>query len=207
MAVYRFRISFEDYDEVIREIDIKSNQTFKDLHFFFHQIIGYDPEKSSSFYVSNDHWIKNEELAYLPNQRKIDRGVALMENSKLSKFIDDPHQKFYYIYNFEKPFEFHVELIKILDNNPTVEYPTLFKSIGEAPKIIVPILGSPDEITGDEEDMDLLDEMDIAIADDEELEGLNTDTEGEEQEEEEEDEFMDEFSDNEGFEDEDLEKE
>ena len=206
MAVYRFRISFEDYDEVIREIDIKSNQTFKDLHFFFHSIIGYDPEKSSSFYVSNDQWIKNEELAYLPTQKKIGREVALVENSKLSKFIDDPHQKFYYIYNFDKPFEFHVELIKILDNNATIEYPTLFKAVGEAPRIIVPILGSSDEITGDEDDPDFAEDLDVAIADEEELEGLNTDTEGE-QEEEEADEFMDEFSDTDGFDQEDLEKE
>ena len=205
MAVYRFRISFEDYDEVIREIDIRSNQTFKDLHEFFHKMIGYDPEKSSSFYVSNDQWIKNEELAYLPNQRKIERGVALMENSKLSKFIDDPHQKFYYIYNFDKPFEFHVELIKILDNNPTAAYPSLSKSVGEAPKIIIPFFGSSDEITGDEDDLDVLDEMDIALADEEELEGLNTDTEVAD-EEEENDEFMDEFSDTDGFDEEDLEK-
>lgn len=206
MAVYRFRISFEDYDEVIREIDIKSNQTFKDLHFFFHSIIGYDPEKSSSFYVSNDQWIKNEELAFLPSQKKIDRGVALVENSKLSKFIDDPHQKFYYIYNFDKPFEFHVELIKILDNNAAIAYPTLFKAVGEAPRIVVPSLGSPDEITGDEDDIDFVDDLDVAIADEEELEGLNTDTEGEE-EEAESDEFMDEFSDTDGFDQEDLEKE
>ncbi|MBD3748109.1 MAG: hypothetical protein IE931_01300 [Sphingobacteriales bacterium] len=207
MAIYRFRISFEDYDEVIREIDIKSNQTFKDLHFFFLQNVGYDPEKPSSFYVSNDHWIKNEELAYLPNQRKIDNGVALVEDSKLFKFIDDPHQKFYYIYNFEKPLEFHVELIKILDNNPNLTLPSLFKSIGEAPKIVVPVLGSADEITGDEEDfIDEMDDDEALIADDEELDSLNTDTEGEE-EVEEEDEFSDEFSDNEGFDDEDLEKE
>jgi hypothetical protein len=29
MAIYRFKISFEDYDEVEREIDIKSIQTFE----------------------------------------------------------------------------------------------------------------------------------------------------------------------------------
>jgi hypothetical protein len=202
MAIYRFRISFEDYDEVIREIDIKSNQTFKDLHSFFLQNVGYDPEKSSSFYVSNDYWIKNEELAYLPTQRKIDNSVALMENAKLFKFIDDPHQKFYYIYNFEKPFEFHVELIKILDNNPALELPSLFKSIGEAPKIIIPVFGSADEITGDEEDF--IDDDEVEIADEDELEGLNTDTEVAEDEEE--DDFADEFSDDEGFDDEELER-
>src|SRR6476661_1482180 len=199
MAVYRFRVSFEDYDDVIREIDIKSNQTFKDLHFAIHQSVGYDPEKSSSFYVSNDHWIKNEEIAYLPTQRKTERSISLMENSKLSSFIDDPHQKFYYTYNFDKPFDFHVELIKILENDPSKTFPSVFKSVGEAPKIISSILGSPDEITGDE-DLDFLeDEEHGFLADEEDLISLNTDTE-EEDTEEEADEFADEFSDNENFE-------
>ncbi len=203
MAVYRFRISFEDYDEVIREIDIKSNQTFKDLHFFFLTKIGYDPEKSSSFYVSNDQWIKNEELAYLPNQRKIDNGVSLLEDSKLSRFIDDPHQKFYYIYNFEKPYEFHVQLIKILDNDPTKEFPSLFKSIGEAPKIVVPFM-APDDDYVEGEDEDSVDDSEVVIADEDELEGLNTDTEGEDGEEESsDDDFAGDFSDSEDYEDKD----
>ncbi len=200
MAVYRFRISFEDYDEVTREIDIKSNQTFKDLHFFFLNNIGYDPEKSSSFYVSNDQWIKNEELAYLPTQRKIDNGVALIENSRLSRFIDDPHQKFYYIYNFEKPFEFHVQLIKILDNDATKEFPSLFKAVGEAPKIFVPFMAPDDDIIDDEDPS--VDDSDVSIADDAEMEGLNTDTEGDQAEEE--DEFGgDDFTDSEDYEDKD----
>lgn len=198
MAVYRFRISFEDYDEVIREIDIKSNQTFKDLHVFFLNKIGYDPEKSSSFYVSNDQWIKNEELAYLPNQRKIDNGVALLENSKFSRFIDDPHQKFYYIYNFEKPYEFHVELIKILDNDPTKEFPSLFKAVGEAPKIIVPFVAPDDDYDGDDQE-DTVDESDVVLAAEEELDGFNTDTESEEESEESDDDFAGDFSDSEEY--------
>ncbi|WP_461486064.1 IS1096 element passenger TnpR family protein, partial [Pedobacter sp.] len=137
MAIYRFRISFEDYDDVTREIDIKSTQTFEDLHRAIHRSTGYNADKPSSFYVSTDNWIKGDEIAIHPTQRKIDNGVVLMEKSKLSSFIEDPHQKFYYIYNFERPYDFHVELIKIiLDNDPKIEYPYLVKSIGEAPKII-----------------------------------------------------------------------
>jgi len=62
-------VSFEDYDDVERDIDIKSNQTFEDLHKAIHGSTGYKIEASSSFYVSNDQWIKNEEIAFLPNQR------------------------------------------------------------------------------------------------------------------------------------------
>lgn len=214
MAVYRFKVSFEDYDDVIREIDIKSNHTFEDLHKAIHSSTGYDPEKSSSFYVSNDHWIKGDEIAFQPNQRKIDRGVALMSNSKLSSFIEDPHQKFYYTYNFDRPFDFHVELIKILLNEePGKSYPNLFRSAGEVPKLIIsPIIPDPEE-TGDEVDFDFINEMDFVAEDTEDLEtitdlGLVVEEEEQSEEPEEEKEgFMDEFSDNENFDSEDFNKE
>src|ERR1700761_8775247 len=135
MALYRFRVTFEDYDDVVREIDVKSNQTFEDLHRAIHQSTGYAPEYPSSFYISNDQCIKGEEITYLPNQKRIDRGVALMDKVKLLSYIDDPHQKFYYTFNFDRPFDFHVELLKIiLDETPGVTYPAVIKSVGEAPK-------------------------------------------------------------------------
>lgn len=134
MAVYRFRVSFEDYDEVIREIDMLSSHTFLEFHQAIHQATGYDPDVSSSFYVSNDQWKKGQEIAYLPDERKTERGVVRMESAKLNKFIDDPHQKFYYTYNFAYPYDFHVQLIRILKEEKGKEYPLVSKSIGQAPK-------------------------------------------------------------------------
>lgn len=214
MAIYRFKVSFEDFDEVVREIDIKSTQTFEDLHKAIHRSTGYSPDKSSSFYVSTDHWIKGDEIAYLPVQRKIDNGVALMENSKLNRFIEDPHQKFYYIYNFERPFDFHVELTKIiLDTDPNIEYPYLVKSTGEAPKIIdknnlgaIAVSSNPVST-----DFDFLNEMDFVPEDTEELEamggrGINTEEKSEETEEEDTDD-ADEFADSDNFEDEEYKEE
>jgi hypothetical protein len=210
MAVYRFRVSFEDYDEVIREIDIKSVQTFKDLHFAIHQSTGYDVEKSSSFYVSNDQWIKNEEIAYLPSSKKSLDKITLMEEAKLSRFIDDPHQKFYYIYNFEKPFDFHVELIKILDNNPNAIFPSLFRSVGEAPKITPIIIATSDlDMDLDDDVSDFFNEEHVVVADEDELNELKG-IEGDalpDEEADEDDEFKDEFSDSEAFDEDDFEKE
>lgn len=134
MAVYRFRVTFEDYEDVYRDIDMPSKGTFLELHHEIHKTTGYNAEVSSSFYVSNDQWKKGTEIAHLPNARKKDLGVLIMEDIRLSKFIDDPHQKFYYIYNFDRPYDFHVELIKILKEEEGKEYPALFKSVGQAPK-------------------------------------------------------------------------
>ena len=200
MAIYRFRISFEDYDDVTREIDIKSTQTFEDLHRAIHRSTGYNADKPSSFYVSTDNWIKGDEIAIHPTQRKIDNGVVLMEKSKLSSFIEDPHQKFYYIYNFERPYDFHVELIKIiLDNDPKIEYPYLVKSVGEAPKIIEKgnIGAVAASSAASNNDFDFLNEMDFVPEDTDELEamggrGINAQEEGhDDEDEEQEDEFGD----------------
>lgn len=212
MAIYRFKISFEDFDEVVREIDIKSTQTFEDLHKAVHRTTGYSAEKSSSFYVSSDHWIKGDEIAYLPNQKKIDRGVALMEKSKLSAFIEDPHQKFYYIYNFDRPFDFHVELIKIiLQTDPNIEYPVLFKSTGEAPKIYdssnPALAAAATTAVSSSNDFDFLNEMDFVPEDTEEIEamdgrGISTSDKNEEDEEEEDND--NDFSENDDFGDEEF---
>ncbi|RZL49503.1 MAG: hypothetical protein EOP00_06880 [Pedobacter sp.] len=208
MAIYRFRISFEDFDDVTREIDIKTNQTFEDLHRAIHRSTGYNAEKSSSFYVSSDNWIKGDEIAILPNQRKIDNGVILMENSKLSNFIEDPHQKFYYIYDFERPFDFHVELIKIiLENDPNIEYPFLVKSTGEAPKIIDKnnLGGFAVTSATASTDFDFLNEMDFVPEDTEELEAMGgRGIMAEEVDEEAEDEEKDEFGDGDDFADEEY---
>lgn len=208
MAIYRFRVSFEDYDDVIREIDIKSTQTFEDLHHIIHTSTGYNPQKSSSFYVSNDHWIKAEEIAFMPNQNKVDRVVALMTGTKLFKFIDDPHQKFYYTYNFERPYDFHVELIKIVDEEKGKEYPAVFRSVGEAPKppgsVVIPT--ETDEELGEfdfldelyaEEEPEIIDGVEDISDEDISSKGLVVEDRSDDTEEK--DDIMDEFADNENL--------
>ncbi len=204
MALYRFKVTFEDYDDVTREIDIRSTQTFEDLHRAIHKSTGYSAEYSSSFYVSNDQWLKGEEISYLPNQRRIDRGVALMDKVKLSSRIDDPHQKFYYTFNFDRPFDFHVQLVKIiLDETPGVEYPAVIKSVGDAPRQFVTVADAATAATADDPgEFDFLNEMGINHEDTEDF--TEVDETGEavsDDEESEEDEFGSEFADDDNFED------
>jgi hypothetical protein len=223
MAIYRFKISFEDYDDVVREIDIKSNQNFEDLHRAIHASTGYPTEVSSSFYVSNDAWIKAEEIAFMPTERKVERGVKLMAQAKLNSFIEDPHQKFYYTYNFDRPFDFHVELVKIiLEAEEGKTYPLLVKSIGNAPKIpgSTPVTTSAASAKSSAlKDFDFMDDVEFDPANLEDVAALgdmSIETEGKsksleaeeftEAEEEEEDEFMDEFSDNDNYDAEDYQR-
>ncbi|MFD2600369.1 hypothetical protein ACFSQ3_15550 [Sphingobacterium corticis] len=153
MAIYRFKVTFEDYEDVYREIDMQSKSTFLDLHEVIHSTTAYEIDRSSSFYVSNDQWKKGTEIAHQPSDRKKASQVLEMADVRLSKFIDDPHQKFYYVYNFDRPYDFHVELVKILKEEDGKEYPSVFKNIGQAPKNIAAAnFPVADDLDDDEED-------------------------------------------------------
>ncbi len=203
MTIYKFRITFEDYDDVVREVEIKPTQTFRELHDAIHQSIGFKSEYASSFYMSNDQWHKGKEITYTLTDKKKEQGAVAMDKARICDFIEDPHQKIYYIFDFDKPWMFQIQLISLLDGKPGVEYPIGIKKSGEAPKQFgmkgVPIIPSPHH-----DDHDFLNETEYAIDAEVPLEELGL--EGEEGEEEEEetddvsDEVEDEFSDNEGAE-------
>lgn len=151
MAVYRFRITFEDHDDVIREIDILSTHTFEDLHNAIQLAIQFDNTKNASFFVSDDFWRKGIEITMTKNseyffKRKENDAIHLMSKTKVAAFIDDPHQKFLYYFDPKSPWGFYVELVKILDADSRISYPKCTKQTGEAPKqykqVIAPV---PDE--------------------------------------------------------------
>lgn len=133
--VYRFRVTFEDYDEVTRDIEIKSSQTFEDLHHTIQACIGFDGTKPASFYISNDNWIKGQEISLEKKKDKSGNVLSTMSESKLASHIADPHQKIYYVSDYDANWGFMIELIKIL---PAAEvsklYPVCIKSVGEPPK-------------------------------------------------------------------------
>lgn len=135
MATYRFRVTFEDYDDVTRDIEIRSTQTFEDFHHAIQSSIGFDASKPTSFFLSDDNWKKGKELT--TRELKVDENekASPVKNSRLCDFIIDPHQKIYYIFDAAAPWSFKIELVKINKNeDPGGSYPRCVKSHGEAPK-------------------------------------------------------------------------
>src|SRR5687767_5477937 len=113
MTVYKFRVSFEDQEEVTRDIEIVPTQTFEELHLAIQSAIGFDNTKGASFYMSNDHWLKGEEITLYPTNDKVRKDAAQMSKSRLCDFISDPHQKIYYVFDFSAAWTFYIELVKI----------------------------------------------------------------------------------------------
>lgn len=163
MAVYRFRIVFEDQEDVIREIEVLGKQTFEELHRNIQEAIGFDNSKDASFFMSDDFWRKGQEIT----NRKAAAGdddddddyrspkkipVKQMSTSKIAGFIDDPHQKIVYVFDPLAKWTLMMELVKILADEPKVNYPRTVKSSGAAPKQYKQTLAPPIEEDDDEED-------------------------------------------------------
>jgi hypothetical protein len=137
MAVYKFRVTFEDYDDIYRIIEIKSTQTFFDFHKAILESIGFDQKQMASFYMSNDSWKKFQEITLedMSDSDDPEKKLPIMSKSKLADFIADPHQKMIYIYDFIELWTLHIELTGIeMKEAAGKKYPLCSKTAGLAPK-------------------------------------------------------------------------
>lgn len=135
MAVYKFKLTFEDYEDTYRVIEIRSNQTFLDLHKIILESISFDDKQLASFYMSNDSWRKLQEITLEDMTDDPENPIPEMNSSKLSKYINDPHQKIIYVYDFMALWTMHLELFGIeVKENPKFTYPRIGKTVGLAPK-------------------------------------------------------------------------
>jgi hypothetical protein len=132
MAIYKFRVAFEDNDDVYRDIEIKSTQTFED---FFHCIldaVNFDRIHAGSFFVSDDFWRKNEEITLRKEDTADD--VELMSAVKMAKYVNDPHQRFALVYDEAVAWSFLIELQKINKEEGNLIYPCVVKTVGKEPR-------------------------------------------------------------------------
>ena len=135
MAVYKFKISFEEYEDIIRVIEIKSTQTFFDFHKAILESVGFDSKHMASFYMSNDSWKKGQEITLEEMTENPENQIPVMSKSKLNQYIIDPHQKIFYVYDFIECWTFLVELASInISENPKSKYPICIKTTGLPPK-------------------------------------------------------------------------
>lgn len=132
MAVYKLRVTFEEFEDVYRDIEIRPSQTFFDLHHAILQSISFDTKHAASFFVSDEYWRKNDEITLL--EEDLEDGVKLMKKVKISSTVLQPNQRFIYLYDKQALWSFLIEMIKLSPEDNTASYPRIVKSVGQAPK-------------------------------------------------------------------------
>jgi hypothetical protein len=129
--IFRIRIILDTKEDIIRDIEIENNSTFKDLHTEILKSFQFDGNEMASFYLSNDNWDQGKEISLSSFQEEDE---LIMENCPLDLIINENQKKFIYIYDFLNLWTFFVEIFEI---NPIIvgaKYPKLIFSLGKLPE-------------------------------------------------------------------------
>lgn len=134
MHAYRFRILIEDVDEFYRDIEIMASSTFVDFHKAICEAVNFDGSELASFYICDSKWNRKREITLEDMSEEGDENAPLvMSKCKLAEYIDDPHQRMIYIYDFINMYEFYIELFKIIPVEKKIKYPRCVKKSGNMP--------------------------------------------------------------------------
>ncbi|MEY2829894.1 MAG: hypothetical protein RIQ33_1752 [Bacteroidota bacterium] len=129
MLVYKFRVVLEQDDTIYRDVELKPAQFFSDFNDIILKAFAFDNKHEASFYSTNDNWVMGEEISL--NKKD---GIKLMSKIPLAQFIDDPHQKFIYVYDYAVEWNFLIELMTVTEVTNKETYPRIVKTEGIAPK-------------------------------------------------------------------------
>lgn len=180
MLIYKFKVNFEDQDDFLREIELRADQTFEDFHQAILGNLALDPGMLASFYICDHRFRKQKEIQFVETSSAERRKHTdeddqienfnkslLMKDSELKDFIDDPHQRLIFLYDYINKWTFYIELIKIMPEDKSIMYPRFSKSVGPVPRELtatpaqLPGVEIPDDLAYDIHDEDLSQE-DIA---------------------------------------------
>lgn len=135
MPLLRFRVYWEDDDQVYRDIEMRASQTFLDLHKAIVMAYEFDGKHAASFFESNDRWTRSgRELNSEVLVNKKDAPALSMVRTPVSALIATPDHKFVYEYDPAKKWTFLVELIGVnKDEDMKRTYPYVVRKEGVAP--------------------------------------------------------------------------
>jgi hypothetical protein len=134
MAILKFRVFFEEDDTVYRDIVIKHNQLFFDLHQAILIAYEFDSKHQATFYRSNDNWLRGRAISLEKYDIDYKAEPLLMMETTIGSEIADPNQRFVYVYDVQKNWTFLIQLIAVSkEEGSKITYPSVTRKEGIAP--------------------------------------------------------------------------
>ncbi len=130
MEIYKFKILSKEQKDFIRIIEIKANQNFEAFHKILKKSIKLNGNELASFYICDKKWNKFKEITLIDMSDE-KRPTDIMKESKIKDFIEYPHQRIIYEYDFLNIKTFHIELIKTETYKKEIRYPRCILSKGK----------------------------------------------------------------------------
>ena len=134
MTILKFRVYLEEDESVYRDVVIRHTDSFRDLHDVILKAYEFDNKHKATFFRSNDHWLRGREISLEKYDKDYQAAPLIMNETSIGSEIKNPNQKFIYLYDFNKNWNFLVELINVSkEENPKISYPSMVRTEGIAP--------------------------------------------------------------------------
>jgi len=158
MHVYKFRLLSDINDDFLRDIEIQANQTFLDFHNAINECVKLTGQELASFHICDQKWNKLQEITLIDmigmddseEESKTVEETYIMKDSVIRDFINEPHQRLVYEYDFLNMNTFYIELLSVSKQKDDGPYPkcTLKKGDMEQQPVPQPILEEEEEFNG-----------------------------------------------------------
>jgi len=148
MLIYRFRVTANDHDDFLREVEIQPNQDFLEFHHLLVETAELKNLSAATFFMTDKKNKVNHEITLKTTKRQVrkyddDIGevvletvvMPLMKDAKIKNYIEDPHQTMNYEFHGREIITMHIELFKIVQSDHLTSYPRVVRKKGELRKI------------------------------------------------------------------------
>ena len=148
---YIIQIHLEHKNDVIRDIEIPSEKSLKDLHYTIIDCLNLEKNEMASFYMTNEDF---ELLQEIPLFKIDDKDYSMLDMSEITIASVFPNidSQLIYVYDFLKMWRFLVSYSKETKNeSKKIE---IINSIGEMPKDAPEIIFEADKELDSYEEID-----------------------------------------------------
>lgn len=138
MNIFRIRILKDGQNDFLREIEIRSDQTFRVLHDFIVRSLNLSTRELASFHITDTNWNKLQEITLIDmwgdfgKKGKNDTPSGfLMSKTPLNTFLAEIDQRFIYEYDFLQMHTFLLEIVDVSGSDGKKSYPKMCFSSGQ----------------------------------------------------------------------------
>lgn len=134
--IYKFKVLSDEDDKFFMDIEIRSDQTFYDLHELIQDELEYDSSHLATFFIANHNWQKKQEIPLLQIKKGAAKKTSVeitMDKAVLSTYMKDAHQKLIYLFDFINDRSFYIELMETKSEALNRYYPICIDFGGEVP--------------------------------------------------------------------------
>ncbi len=130
VALTKFRVIIDTEQDVFRDIEIKSDETFFQLHQAILNAFQFGDGEMASFYVSDENWEKGLEIPLMD----MGESAVSMDNTTIHDMASSLGDKLLYVYDFMRMWIFYVEVMEIKEGSITEGNHQVVLTFGDAPK-------------------------------------------------------------------------